>query len=94
VRYLYIAGKWTEAADDGTSQTINPYDASVLDTLAEREAGGVSMRFGPTDGQPKTLDEIGKAYGVTRERIRQIESKAMSKLRNPSRSKVLRDYLD
>jgi RNA polymerase primary sigma factor len=67
---------------------------SVLDTLSEREAGVVSMRFGLTDGQPKTLDEIGKVYGVTRERIRQIESKAMSKLRHPSRSNVLRDYLD
>jgi RNA polymerase primary sigma factor len=67
---------------------------SVLDTLSEREAGVVSMRFGLTDGQPKTLDEIGKVYGVTRERIRQIESKTMSKLRHPSRSKVLRDYLD
>jgi RNA polymerase primary sigma factor len=66
---------------------------SVLGTLSEREAGVVSMRFGLTDGQPKTLDEIGKVYGVTRERIRQIESKAMSKLRHPSRSKVLRDYL-
>jgi RNA polymerase primary sigma factor len=67
---------------------------SVLGTLPEREAGVVSMRFGLTDGQPKTLGEIGKVYGVTRERIRQIESKAMSKLRHPSRSNVLRDYLD
>lgn len=66
----------------------------VLDTLSEREAGVVSMRFGLGDGQPKTLDEIGKKYGVTRERIRQIESKTMSKLRHPSRSQVLRDYLD
>jgi RNA polymerase primary sigma factor len=66
---------------------------SVLDTLPEREAGVVSMRFGLTDGQPKTLGEIGKVYGVTRERIRQIESKAMSKLRHPSRSNGLRDYL-
>ncbi|MCV7708441.1 RNA polymerase sigma factor, partial [Micrococcus luteus] len=64
---------------------------SVLDTLSEREAGVVAMRFGLTDGQPKTLDEIGKVYGVTRERIRQIESKTMSKLRHPSRSQVLRD---
>ncbi|MCV7598173.1 RNA polymerase sigma factor, partial [Micrococcus luteus] len=62
---------------------------SVLDTLSEREAGVVAMRFGLTDGQPKTLDEIGKVYGVTRERIRQIESKTMSKLRHPSRSQVL-----
>jgi len=66
----------------------------VLDTLSEREAGVVAMRFGLTDGQTKTLDEIGKVYGVTRERIRQIESKTMSKLRHPSRSQVLRDYLD
>jgi RNA polymerase primary sigma factor len=69
---------------------------SVLGTLSDREAGVVlfSIRFGLTDGPPKTLDEIGKVYGVTRERIRQIESKAMSKLRHPSRSKLLRDYLD
>ena len=67
---------------------------SVLGTLSEREAGVVSMRFGLTDGQPMTLDEIGKVYGVTRERIRQIESKTMSKLRHTSRSDVLRDYLD
>ena len=67
---------------------------SILGTLSEREAGVVSMRFGLADGQPKTLDEIGKVYGVTRERIRQIESKTMSKLRHPSRSEVLRDYLD
>ncbi|TAK69460.1 MAG: RNA polymerase sigma factor [Actinomycetota bacterium] len=87
------------------SEAIVPSDAvsftllqeqldSVLDTLSEREAGVVKMRFGLTDGQPKTLDEIGKVYGVTRERIRQIESKTMSKLRHPSRSQVLRDYLD
>jgi RNA polymerase primary sigma factor len=67
---------------------------SVLDTLSEREAGVVSMRFGLADGHPKTLDEIGKVYGVTRERIRQIESKTMLKLRHPSRSQALRDYLD
>ncbi len=87
------------------SQAIQPAEAAsstllqeqlhaVLGTLPEREAGVVSMRFGLTGGQPKTLDEIGKAYGVTRERIRQIESQAMSKLRNPSRSHRLRDYLD
>jgi RNA polymerase primary sigma factor len=87
------------------SEAIVPADAvsftllqeqlhSVLDTLSEREAGVVSMRFGLTDGQPKTLDEIGKVYGVTRERIRQIESKTMSKLRHPSRSEALRDFLD
>jgi RNA polymerase primary sigma factor len=87
------------------SEAIVPSDAvsftllqeqleGVLDTLSDREAGVVKMRFGLTDGQPKTLDEIGKVYGVTRERIRQIESKTMSKLRHPSRSQVLRDYLD
>jgi RNA polymerase primary sigma factor len=67
---------------------------AVLSTLSEREAGVVRLRFGLTDGQPRTLDEIGQVYGVTRERIRQIESKTMSKLRHPSRSQVLRDYLD
>jgi len=67
---------------------------SVLETLSEREAGVVRLRFGLTDGQPRTLDEIGQVCGVTRERIRQIESKTMSKLRHPSRSQVLRDYLD
>jgi RNA polymerase primary sigma factor len=68
--------------------------SSVLQTLSEREAGVVRLRFGLSDGQPRTLDEIGQVYGVTRERIRQIESKTMSKLRHPSRSQVLRDYLD
>ena len=66
----------------------------VLHTLSEREAGVVKLRFGLTDGMPRTLDEIGQVYGVTRERIRQIESKTMSKLRHPSRSQVLRDYLE
>ncbi len=68
--------------------------SKVMGTLSGREAGVVGMRFGLTDGQPKTLDEIGRVFGVTRERIRQIESKTMSKLRHPSRSQVLRDYLD
>ena len=66
----------------------------VLDTLSEREAGVVSMRFGLGDGQPKTFDEISKVYGVTRERIRKIESTTMGKLRQPSRSEVLCHYLD
>ncbi len=87
------------------SDAINPIDAasfvllqeqlgSVLETLSAREAGVIRMRFGLADGQSKTLDEIGKVYGVTRERIRQIESKTMSKLRHPSRSQVLRDFLE
>jgi RNA polymerase primary sigma factor len=86
------------------SEAIVPSDAvdfallrdqllQVLDTLSAREAGVVSMRFGLTDGVSKTLDQIGTVYGVTRERIRQIESKTMSKLRHPSRSQGLRDYL-
>jgi RNA polymerase primary sigma factor len=86
------------------SEAITPEDAVafallqeqlhlVLEALSEREAGVVAMRFGLRDGRPKTLDEIGKVYGVTRERIRQIESKTMTKLRHPSRSRALRDYL-
>ncbi len=87
------------------SEAIDPEDAasftslqgqlqSVLGTLSEREAGVVGMRFGLTEDRPMTLVEIGDVYGLTRERIRQIESKAMSKLRHPSRSQLLRDYLD
>jgi RNA polymerase primary sigma factor len=67
---------------------------TILGTLSEREAGVMSLRFGLADGRPMTLDEIGKVYGLTRERIRQIESKTLSKLRHPSRSALLRDYLD
>ncbi|WP_298228346.1 RNA polymerase sigma factor [Gryllotalpicola sp.] len=67
---------------------------SLLDSLSEREAGVIRMRFGLGDGQPKTLDQIGDTFGVTRERIRQIESKTMAKLRHPSRSQSLRDYLE
>ncbi len=66
----------------------------LLDSLSEREAGVIRMRFGLGDGQPKTLDQIGDTFGVTRERIRQIESKTMAKLRHPSRSQALRDYLE
>lgn len=67
---------------------------SLLDSLSEREAGVIKMRFGLGDGMPKTLDQIGDTFGVTRERIRQIESKTMAKLRHPSRSQALRDYLE
>jgi RNA polymerase primary sigma factor len=87
------------------SEAVNALDAaafgllqvqlqSVLATLNEREAGVVRLRVGLTDGRPRTLDEIGRVYGVTRERIRQIEARAMAKLRHPSRSQKLRDYLD
>jgi RNA polymerase primary sigma factor len=86
----------SEAIEPGeaVSFTLLQEQVHSVGTLSEREAGVVSMRFGLTDGQPRTLDEIGKVYGVTRERIRQIESKTMSKLRHPSRSNLLRDYLD
>jgi RNA polymerase primary sigma factor len=87
----------TEAIQPGEAASFTLLQeqlGAVLGTLSEREAGVVSMRFGLTDGQPKTLDEIGKVYGVSRERIRQIESKTMFKLRHPSRSQHLRDYLD
>jgi len=67
---------------------------SLLESLSEREAGVIRMRFGLGDGMPKTLDQIGDTFGVTRERIRQIESKTMAKLRHPSRSQALRDYLE
>ncbi|WP_319804202.1 RNA polymerase sigma factor [Nocardioides dongkuii] len=81
-------------SDEVTFKFLQEQLNAVLDTLSEREAGVISLRFGLTDGEPKTLDEIGKGYGVTRERIRQIEKKVMSKLRHPSRTRVLRDYLD
>jgi RNA polymerase primary sigma factor len=67
---------------------------SVLHSLSEREKKVIQLRFGLTDGHPRTLEEVGKEFGVTRERIRQIESKTLSKLRHPSRSQKLRDYLD
>jgi RNA polymerase primary sigma factor len=86
----------SEAIDPGEAVSFTLLQeqlSSVLGMLSEREAGVVSMRFGLADGQPKTLEEIGDVYGVTRERIRQVEAKTMSKLRHPSRSEVLRDYL-
>lgn len=66
----------------------------VLDTLTDREKRVLELRFGIEDGRPRTLEEVGKEFGVTRERIRQIEAKALRKLRHPSRSKKLKDYLD
>jgi RNA polymerase primary sigma factor len=93
-------GDFIEDADAPVAAEVVSYGLmqeqlnEVLRTLTDREAAVVKMRFGLVDGQPRTLDEIGQVYGVTRERIRQIESKTMSKLRHPSRSQVLRDYLD
>ena len=68
--------------------------ADVLKTLTPREEKVLSLRFGLADGNPKTLEEVGKEFNVTRERIRQIEAKALRKLRHPSRSKKLKDFLD
>jgi RNA polymerase primary sigma factor len=91
----FIADSEAVSADELVSFTLlQDHLRAVLATLSDREAGIVRLRFGLTDGRPRTLDEIGQVYGVTRERIRQIESKTMSKLRHPSRSQVLRDYLD
>jgi RNA polymerase primary sigma factor len=81
-------------ADSAAFAMLRQNLQEVLDTLGEREAGIVSMRFGLSDGEPRTLDEIGEVYGVTRERIRQLESKAMAKLRHPSRAGRLEGYLD
>jgi RNA polymerase primary sigma factor len=81
------------AFDAATSAMLEGAIRAVLATLSEREAGIIRLRFGLTDGRPHTLDEIGRIYGVTRERIRQIEAKTMSKLRHPSRTRSLHDYL-
>jgi RNA polymerase primary sigma factor len=86
--------KAVDAVDAAAFGLLQVQLQSVLATLNEREAGVVRLRFGLTDGRPRTLDEIGQVYGVTRERIRQIEAKAMAKLRHPARSQTVRDYLD
>jgi RNA polymerase primary sigma factor len=91
----FIEDSQAVAAVDAVSLTLlQDQLQSVLATLSEREANIVRLRFGLTDGQPRTLEEISHVHGVTRERVRQIESKTMSKLRHPSRSEALRDYLD
>jgi RNA polymerase primary sigma factor len=91
----FIADSEAVVAVDVVSFTLLQDDLrAVLATLSDREAGIVQLRFGLTGGQPRTLDQVGDVYGVTRERIRQIEAKAMAKLRHPSRSQTLRDYLD
>jgi RNA polymerase primary sigma factor len=93
-------GDFIEDADAPVAAEVVSYGLmqeqlnEVLRTLTDREAAVVKMRFGLVDGQPRTLDEIGREFGLTRERIRQIESKTLSKLRHPSRSQKLRDYLD
>jgi RNA polymerase primary sigma factor len=91
----FIQDSQAVIAVDAVSFTLlQDHLRSVLATLSEREASIVRLRFGLTDGQPRTLEEIGRVYGLTRERIRQIEATTMAKLRQPSRSQALRDYLD
>ena len=81
-------------ADSAAYQMLKEQLESVLDTLTDREENVLRLRFGLEDGRTRTLEEVGKVFGVTRERIRQIEAKALRKLRHPSRSKQLRDFLD
>ena len=80
--------------DAATYTLLHEQLMEVLDTLTEREQKVLRLRFGLDDGRPRTLEEVGKEFNVTRERIRQIEAKALRKLRHPSRSKKLKDYLD
>ncbi len=82
------------AFDVAAANLLNAQIQHVLSGLTDREAGIVRLRFGLTDGRPRTLDEIGHIYGVTRERIRQIEQHTMTKLRHPARARLLHDYLD
>ena len=91
VEDTWAAGRVRRA---GRSRSCRTELRNVLATLSDREAGVIRLRFGLTDGRPRTLDEIGRVYGVTRERIRQIEVKTMTKLRHPARSQSLRGYVD
>ena len=84
----------TVPADAATFTLLHEQLMEVLDTLTEREQKVLRLRFGLDDGRPRTLEEVGREFNVTRERIRQIEAKALRKLRHPSRSKKLKDYLD
>ena len=81
-------------ADAATYTLLHEQLMDVLSTLTEREQKVLRLRFGLDDGRPRTLEEVGRQFNVTRERIRQIEAKALRKLRHPSRSKILKDYLD
>jgi len=90
-----IEDTWAAGAFDALDGTFLQAELrNVLATLSDREAGVIRLRFGLTDGRPRTLDEIGRVYGVTRERIRQIEVKTMTKLRHHARSQSLRSYVD
>ena len=84
----------TSPADHAAYELLKEQLESVLDTLTDREENVLRLRFGLDDGRTRTLEEVGKVFGVTRERIRQIEAKALRKLRHPSRSKQLKDFLE
>jgi RNA polymerase primary sigma factor len=81
-------------ADAASYEMLKEQISEVLDTLTEREESVLRLRFGLDDGRSRTLEEVGKVFGVTRERIRQIEAKALRKLRHPSRSKQLKDFME
>ncbi|PKB65507.1 MAG: RNA polymerase subunit sigma-70, partial [SAR202 cluster bacterium Io17-Chloro-G3] len=81
-------------ADAASYQLLKEQVNTVLDTLNDREKRVLQLRFGLEDGRSRTLEEVGREFGVTRERIRQIEAKALRKLRHPNRSKKLRDFLE
>jgi RNA polymerase primary sigma factor len=83
-----------DADDAAASGMLRSQIAAALDQLTDRERKVLELRYGLTDGQPRTLEEVGKAFGVTRERVRQIEVKALRKLRHPRLGKLLKDYLD
>lgn len=88
-------GRCRRGAPDAASfSMLQEQLAKVLEGLAERERKVISLRFGLEDGHPRTLEEVGREFGVIRERIRQIESKTLAKLRHPSRSSKLKDYLE
>tara|TARA_B110000263_G_scaffold146668_1_gene127212 strand:- start:2384 stop:2764 length:381 start_codon:yes stop_codon:yes gene_type:complete len=80
--------------DGAISQALKSQIEEMLDTLTDRESRVLRLRFGMVEGRPHTLEEVGKEFGVTRERIRQIEVKALHKMREPSRARVLREYLE
>ncbi|MEM8926315.1 MAG: RNA polymerase sigma factor RpoD [Actinomycetota bacterium] len=90
----FIADKGAAPLDLAARKLLEQTVRDVLDDLSDRESEVVRLRFGLIDGRPRTLEEVGKEFGVTRERIRQIESKTLAKLRHPLRSEKLRDYLD
>ena len=90
----FIPDEEIRPEDQASAELLKSHLAEVLDTLNDREKKVLRLRFGLDDGRQRTLEEVGREFGVTRERIRQIEAKALRKLRHPTRSKKLKDYLD